>query len=525
MLGEQRLQVAGAFGDPRRRHADVLDDQRRARQAQLADQAVEALADPPGELDLLQLAGEGDAAGSSRGRRAARSARATWASSSASSSPPNSTSSAARGRVELFPLLRRADHVPGGGDQRRGDHQLDRGGAAATRSPTGATARVDAGEVDPGGRRQRRLRDRLEDDLGDVGERPLRADQEAAEDLQRLVGVEEGAEAVPGRVLDLELAADPGGQLGVGADLVADRREARGELRLGRLELGGGARRGGVDPRPRGEDEGQRAHRRVGVLGHPAAHPARVVGDDAADRGDVGARRVGAEPRPCGARTRLAWPRIVPVPIRTAAPSSSTASPRKWRRTSTRMPSVCPWPLRLVPPARKVTGIAAARGRRRGPWRRRRASSPSPRRAAAAGRGWRRRRSGRGRRDGRGRGRRRAAPRVRRAAAGRCRRRPSRGRGPGTGTGRRASARRGRGRAASGGRAPSLEERHPGRDRDFDQLRLRGGERRRERARDPVAVGRPVGGDAVALGDRGDVELRQVEARARRSPARLRRTT
>ena len=165
----------------------------------------------------------------------------------------------------------------------------------ATRSVTGATARVDVGEVDPGGGGQRRLRDGVEDDLGDVGERPLRADQEAAEDLQRLVGVEEGAEAVAGRVLDLELAADAGGELGVGADLVADRREARGELRLGRLERGGGAGRGGVDPRPRGQDEGQRAQGRVGVLGDPAAHPARVVGDDAADRGDVGARRVGAE--------------------------------------------------------------------------------------------------------------------------------------------------------------------------------------------------------------------------------------
>ena len=53
----------------------------------------------------------------------------------------------------------------------------------------------------------------------------------------------------------------------------------------------------------------------------------------------------------------------------------------------------------------------------------------------------------------------------------------------------------------------------PGRDRDFDQLRLRGGERRRRarRATSSRSLG-PVGADAVALGDRGDVELRQVEA-------------
>ncbi|HWP32190.1 MAG TPA: FAD-binding oxidoreductase, partial [Solirubrobacterales bacterium] len=41
VLAEQRLQVAGALGDPLRRHADVLDDQRGAGQPQLADQAVQ----------------------------------------------------------------------------------------------------------------------------------------------------------------------------------------------------------------------------------------------------------------------------------------------------------------------------------------------------------------------------------------------------------------------------------------------------------------------------------------------------
>ncbi len=65
--------------------------------------------------------------------------------------------------------------------------------------------------------------------------------------------------------------------------------------------------------------------------------------------------------RPWGARTRLAWPRIVPGPTRARAPPSSTATPPKWRRTSTRIPSVWPWPLRLVPPARKTTGIPVRR--------------------------------------------------------------------------------------------------------------------------------------------------------------------
>ena len=77
VLAEQRLQVAGALGDPLRRHADVLDDQRRAGQAQPADQPVQALAHPPGELDLLRLAGELDRADRLVARRGSRSAAAT----------------------------------------------------------------------------------------------------------------------------------------------------------------------------------------------------------------------------------------------------------------------------------------------------------------------------------------------------------------------------------------------------------------------------------------------------------------
>ena len=65
--------------------------------------------------------------------------------------------------------------------------------------------------------------------------------------------------------------------------------------------------------------------------------------------------------RPCGASTRLAWPSTVPGLTRASAPPSSTATPPKWRRTSTRMPSPWPCPLRLVPPARKTTGTSLAR--------------------------------------------------------------------------------------------------------------------------------------------------------------------
>ena len=54
----------------------------------------------------------------------------------------------------------------------------------------------------------------------------------------------------------------------------------------------------GVDRRPRGQHESELVDRAVGVGGDTAAHAARVVGDDAADAGDVGAGRIGPELAP-----------------------------------------------------------------------------------------------------------------------------------------------------------------------------------------------------------------------------------
>ena len=88
----------------------------------------------------------------------------------------------------------------------------------------------------------------VEHGLRDEAERALRAHQQAAEDLHRLVGVEERAQAVAGGVLDLELRPDPLGELLVGADLVADGRQPLGQLGLLAREALGGVGRGGVDP-------------------------------------------------------------------------------------------------------------------------------------------------------------------------------------------------------------------------------------------------------------------------------------
>ncbi len=64
----------------------------------------------------------------------------------------------------------------------------------------------------------------------------------------------------------------------------------------------------------------------------------------------------GPSRRPYGASRRLTWRRTAPGPTRTRRPPSSTSIAPKWRRTSTSTLSVTDWPLRLVPPARKVSG-------------------------------------------------------------------------------------------------------------------------------------------------------------------------
>ena len=57
---------------------------------------------------------------------------------------------------------------------------------------------------------------------------------------------------------------------------------------------------------------------------------------------------------PCGASARLARDRIVPGRTRRRRPPFSTVTPDQCRRTSTRMPSPCACPDRLVPAARNV---------------------------------------------------------------------------------------------------------------------------------------------------------------------------
>ena len=298
-----------------------------------------------------------------------------------------------------------------------------------------------------------------------------------------VVGVEEGAEPVAGRVLDLELAPDPlaraprrrGSRRGSRASPAASSGSAAAKRSLG-------VRRGGVDHRPR-----RRARRSASARCCRSRRRRRSASRRSCWRPPRRRRRcrcyAGSGPslRPYGASTRLAWPSTVPGAHPRARRRRRRPRPRaKWRRTSTRMPSLWAWPLRLVPPARRVTGIAraAAVGEHLGDV------------VGVAGHHHRLRDQPVGagvggvadevERPGRAPGRRRAARSARRAAAPgvppasssgtRSARRRSSGRSLGRrerldGFGRRAGA------ISASHRAPhQLEEPHPGRHPDLDQL-------------------------------------------------------
>ena len=333
--------------------------------AHRGQQSLHALAHAPQHLDLLGVAGRTAARRPPRDRLATAGARR--------SRPrllqrlellrglgAELDQQRRRGRRELLPRLGRAGHVVGGRDQRRRDHQLGGGRARRDQLADGVGGGVEVLEADQGQRRVAPERHGVEHRLGHEGQRPLGADDQAPEDLQRRVGVQERAQPIAGGVLDLELAGHALRQLGVGAELVADLRQARGQLRRGGGEPLLGVGRGGVDHGAVGQHQRHRAHRPVGVGDDAAAHPARVVGDHPADAGDVGAGGIGAEAPAVAGQQAVGVAEDDAGLDASRAPSSSIRTRRQWRRTSTRIESVWLWPLRLVPPARKMTGAPSS---------------------------------------------------------------------------------------------------------------------------------------------------------------------
>ena len=250
------------------------------------------------------------------GRRSSCPARTSAARAPRRRAPPASRPRTPPGapptRAPARASPRRSLDVVGGDDQRGRDHQLDRARPRSHQVGTGATAASMLGEVQPRDGRVPRQGNGLEHRLGDERQRPLGADEQAAEDLERVVGVEEGAQPVAGRVLDLELAPDPVGELGVGADLVADLEQARGELGLQAGEIGLGARRRCRSPSPTPAQAAARARSSRNRATMPQRIPPELLAitpPTVAMSVDAGS---GPSLRPCGARTRLACPSTVP---------------------------------------------------------------------------------------------------------------------------------------------------------------------------------------------------------------------
>ena len=185
VLGEQRLQVLGGLGEARRRHADVLDDQRDAWRAERRHQPLHPLAHVPQHLDLIAIAREPRPVDELAGREELERPALGLVELGGLGGAELDQQRGRLGRQRL-PALRRARHVVSGGDQRRGDHQLGRARAERDQVADRVRRGLEIGEEHERDRRVRAERDRLEHRLGDERERALGPDHQPPEDLQRL---------------------------------------------------------------------------------------------------------------------------------------------------------------------------------------------------------------------------------------------------------------------------------------------------------------------------------------------------
>ena len=296
-LGQQLLQVLGTIGDAVRREAHVLDDQGGAVGALLPDDAQQPVADLPGQLDLLIVAGEFQGVDQVRpGEERGGAGLCVVEPGQAVRAELHQQRGGAG--VEAAPVLRGAGEVLSGCRERRSEHELDRLGTELDQPRHERGRFADRRQHDPADRGHGRSRNGADDGLRHERERSFRPDDEPAEDLQRRIAVEQGREHVAVGVADRELVAHPLRELVIGQQLRAKLHQPGSQLRLGGRERRFGVRRRGVDDRPRGEQQGQRRHRVVGVALQGAAHAAGVVGDDPADRGHVRGGGVGPEAPP-----------------------------------------------------------------------------------------------------------------------------------------------------------------------------------------------------------------------------------
>ncbi len=153
------------------------------------------------------------------------------------------------------------------------------------------------GEGNESGGARGRVRHRAVGHVGEEGERPFRADDQVGQDVHGPVVVEERVQAVAGGVLARELAADPLRERFVPPYLVAQRGEAAPEVGAVMAEAIVGLRPRRVDEGAVGEDHGQGVQGVIAVLDDPAAHPRRVVVQDAAHHRRIDGRGIRPQAR------------------------------------------------------------------------------------------------------------------------------------------------------------------------------------------------------------------------------------
>jgi hypothetical protein len=105
---------------------------------------------------------------------------------------------------------------------------------------------------------ERRLLHRAQGGLRDESQRALGAHHEVSEDLHGRVEVDEGVEAVAGRVLAAELPGDAPSEPCVGADLVTRPQQCLVKAGTEPTKLVVGAWRSGIDDAPISQNDDER---------------------------------------------------------------------------------------------------------------------------------------------------------------------------------------------------------------------------------------------------------------------------
>ena len=132
-------------------------------------------------------------------------------------------------------------------------------------------------------------------DAGNETERAFRAYHQMAQDVDRIVKVDQRVQAVSGRVLDLVLAPDQRRQCQVRARFPAQLRQCRQQCAVTALKGGDAEWVGAVEEGAIGQHHAHRAQGAVTVLRGAAAHARGIVGGDAADLAGGDRGRIGAD--------------------------------------------------------------------------------------------------------------------------------------------------------------------------------------------------------------------------------------